>query len=454
MGDTLASYVVGVQVKGQNVAMKEINAIKKAGKDLSKTKITANVGSNKSAAANFRGVRSEINARKELERVKRTNAANSGRSAVAKMQQQRAEAVANKFQSAGGSAVNTVSTGISGGATGLAASLPGLGSLFAASSSAIAGAAQQYVNGITAGKNIALIETSYSKAFKGAAEKGTSAAISGGMFATRETQSFYADLVGQGANAKTLAKPENLKAFNDLAKAQGVGSLQELFGRIQSGTLKEGAAFGGLTKTDIDILAGQGDLLNDRYTKESGVQGILRTITRRRGSINAAAGTGESNRLGRLVKEEGTLRESAESFEQTAAGTLGRSGYDLARKNQLIELKLSAKSQKVAQKVEKFKQGATEALINEASGVDADGKPARPKTGQEILFNTLKSGFTNAATPDTGSAEAPDMKQKNQRYADSVDDLTRANERAANSLDNFSNKANGQGYGVNTNTGY
>lgn len=476
MADTLASYVVGVQVKGQNVAMKEIHAIKKAGKDLAKTKITANVGSNKTAAANFRGVRAEINARKELERVKRSTAANSGRSAIAKAQAQRAEAVANKFKSAGGAASNAGSTFLSSGAQGLVQALPGIGGLFAAASSAIEAASAQYVAGVTARKNINLVTTNYTKAFKDSFANGTAAAVSGGMFGTRETQNFYADLVGQGVNASTFTG-ENQKLLDDFAKAQGVGSVAELFQRIQSGSLKEGKNFGGLTKTDIDILQGQGDLLNDRYTKESGMQGILRTLARRNAEITAAGSSAESGRLYDVTRTEAQVRETEESDQDAISGALGPSYGDM-RANRFRDARSRARNQNLNRTVNQVgntisseaNSFANDLLSGDfrrvAARIAPGGGMLDPSLARERIESAVENGvmtpqqgqqalqrlFPGGSAPANGGQNP--MGQRVQRYEESVDELSRATDRTAGALNRLSNTANGNGQGVNPNTGY
>lgn len=369
----MKDYVIGVAVKGKNVVLKEIDAIKRAGQKLSKSKFVATLGAKTSAAA--AGVSKPAN----------VTPAFDGRKYV------------EQAKSAGLKARDTLGQAMTSGASGVANALPGLGALFSASQSAIGSAAQEFVAGITASKNIQLVTKNFKLAFGDAMD----GAFKNSMFAGRQNQSVYANLAEQGVKTSTLSKTENVKALEQLARAQGVGSLEELFSRAQSGQLKEGRGF---SKGDIEFAKSATNLLNNRYSADIGMQTFLQLIKSRSSAIEGVAGKSEiagewqrdkktgkmykSGGLAGVVRAEGDIQETEQNYQVKAANSLGRGAYDAMQKDRLADLKIRSKSLSTAIKINQAKIVATEVLVETTEAMTSGKEIMLPGPGG--ILNKMK----------------------------------------------------------------
>lgn len=406
------NYVIGVGLKGQNVVMKEFNAIKKTGEKLAKKKITANVVAKVSAAGSGT--------------AKSAGAARTEAKQLAKVQGKAFAEYAAHAKSGATSARDVLGSAMTGGVSGIASMLPGIGALFSASQSAVGSAAQDYVAGITASKNIQLITANFQRAF-GSAMDGT---FKNSMFANRQNKAVYTNLADQGVKTSTLAAPENVDALDKLARAQGVGSLEELFQRMQSGQLKEGA---GLGKGEIEFLKSASQMLNSRFSAEIGMQTILQTLKGRKGEIDKIAGAENMRGLAGAVRAEGGIQETEQNYQARAAATLGAKGYEAMQATRLADLKLRAKTVGTAAKIEKFKTETSGRVINLADNIENEGLIEGYK---KTVNDYIKEKAAENAASQGGGIASPDGSDAGggAPLLQSNSDLTRAGAALANTL--------------------
>lgn len=371
----MKDYVIGVKLKGQNVVLKEVNAIKKAGEKLAKNKINVKIGAKVGAVA--------------------TAASTAAASKAATPNFDTKKYVA-QAKEAGGKARDVLGSAMTSGVSGVASMLPGIGALFSASQSAVGSAAQEYVAGITSSKNIQLITANFQRAF-GSAMDG---AFKNSMFAGRQNQAVYANLAEQGVKVSTLSDRSNVDTLDKFARSQGVGSLEELFQRMQSGQLKEGA---GLGKGEIEFLKNASQMLNSRYSSEIGMQTILQTLKGRKGEIEKVAGTSGMKNLASAVRTEGGIRETEENYQVRAANELGSKGYAAMQSVRLADLKIRAKTLGTAAKFEKFKADTTGRVVNLTDNVEKEGLvEGYKKTVKDYINEKAKE---QAGVPDGGGGE-------------------------------------------------
>lgn len=412
----MKDYVIGVKLKGQNVVLKEVNAIKKAGEKLAKNKINVKIGAKVGAVA--------------------TAASTAAASKAATPNFDTKKYVA-QAKEAGGKARDVLGSAMTSGVSGIASMLPGIGSLFSASQSAVGSAAQEYVAGITASKNIQLITANFERAFGNAMD----GAFKNSMFANRQNKAVYANLAEQGVKTSTLSDRGNVDLIDKLARSQGVGSLEELFQRMQSGQLKEGA---GLGKGEIEFLKSASQMLNSRYSSEIGMQTILQTLKGRKGEIEKVAGTGGMQNLASAVRTEGGIRETEENYQVKAANMLGRKGYDAMQSVRLADLKLRARTVGLAAGVSKVQTEAGNQLADMSDDIEkgdwkAIGKRFVPgyidPRAAERQGIKLPNGDTDGGGGEdvSGSGGGAPLSQSNS-------DLTRAGSALADTL----NKINSQ----------
>lgn len=427
------NYVIGVGLKGQNVVMKEFNAIKKAGAKLSKGKINVNVGSGKGG---FASVRNEINARKQLEREKRNADATRG---VREMEKRNAMAVKNRIasvQSGAGKARDALGAAMTGGLAGVASSLPGIGALFSAAQSSIEAAAQEFVAGVTATKNIRLIENNFSRAFGDSMRE----AFDGSMFSVRQNQAVYANLAEQGVKTSTLSDRGNVDLLDKFARAQGVGSLEELFQRMQAGQLKEG---GGLGKGEIEFLKSSSQMLNNRYSAEIGMQTILRMLKSKKSTIEEIAGTGNMRGLAQSVRSEGNIQTVEQNFSSAGASAAGYAAYQTGMANRIADRADRMRFQRSAQFINNGMRRVTRAatsMIDDAldpvAAQRAGRQPLRVHDLPGEFIERLITPATPAPASEGGGVASPDGSAAggSAPLSQSNSDLTRAGAALANTL--------------------
>lgn len=411
------NYVIGIGLKGQNVVMKEFNAIKKAGTKLSKSKITANVAAKVSAAGSGTS--------------KSAGAARTEAKQLAKVQGKAFAEYTQHAQRGAAAGRDVLGSAMTSGVSGIASMLPGIGSLFSASQSAVGSAAQEYIAGITASKNIQLITANFERAFGNAMD----GAFKNSMFANRQNKAVYANLAEQGVKVSTLADRGNVDLIDKFARAQGVGSLEELFQRMQSGQLKEGA---GLGKGEIEFLKSASQMLNNRYSADIGMQTILQTLKGRKSEIEKIAGTGSMRSLAGAVRTEGGIRETEENYQVRAARELGRKGYDAMQDVRLADLKIRAKTLGAVAKIEKFKADTTGRVVNLADNVEKEGLvEGYKKTVKDYINEKAKE---QAGVPDGGGGEDVSGSGGGAPLSQSNSDLTRAGASLAATLNAINNQ--------------
>lgn len=415
----MKDYVIGVGLKGQNVVLKEFAAIKKAGTKLSKSKITANVAAKVSAAGSGTS--------------KSAGAARTEAKQLAKVQGKAFAEYTQHAQRGAAAGRDVLGSAMTSGVSGIASMLPGIGSLFSASQSAVGSAAQEYIAGITASKNIQLITANFERAFGNAMD----GAFKNSMFANRQNKAVYANLAEQGVKVSTLADRGNVDLIDKFARAQGVGSLEELFQRMQSGQLKEGA---GLGKGEIEFLKSASQMLNNRYSADIGMQTILQTLKGRKSEIEKIAGTGSMRSLAGAVRTEGGIRETEENYQVKAATTLGRKGYDAMQSVRLADLKSRAKNLGRAVGLEKLKVKGAEIVdetLDELTSGNTGGKQV-PQILIEKTYNKAKEYFSGDT--DGGGGEDVSGSGGGAPLSQSNSDLTRAGASLAATLNAINNQ--------------
>lgn len=363
----MKDYVIGVKLKGQNVVMKEIDAVKKAGAKLAKTNFTAKVGSG-GGRASFAGVRNEINARKQLERERRNAEATRG---VREMEKRNATTFKNRLDSAKSGAAtgrDVLGSAMTGGVSGIANTLPGAGAIFAAAEGSIQQAAQMFVQGVTASKNIKLVEANFGRAFGNSmngAFKGTAFEFQNSGNANRTTQSTFATLAEQGVNASTLSKKENIDILSKAMQAQGISSLDEFFARAQSGQLKLGA---GLERGHLSYAQSLAQGLNDKYSSEISMQGLLALLKSRSSKISASAGSGDLPSLAKSARKEQEIKDREENFAGEADAFEG--SYNTGFRNRRLDRADMMKFQRLAQSVSNAKRAVIDRIYEAGDNIN------------------------------------------------------------------------------------
>ncbi len=437
MADKLADFVVGIGLKGQNVALKEINKAKKAGKELSKQRIQTDVQSR----------RSETNARKQIDLIKRQTQATKTQTEVAKKQTQAQSQFTQNLRGGVQSGVGVASSAMTGGVSSVASQTPLLGSFFGASQSAIESAAQEYVAGVTAAKNIQLVKSNYARAFGGAFSEGMQRTIDAGMFSDRAAKAFYSSLTDQGVAAGTSAKLA--PGLDVLARSQGVGNIEELMGRLQSGTLKEQA---GLTKSDIVLLQSQAQLLNNRFTSDIGAQMITQTLQRVMPQMSAVAGTQNMRRLSQSVRAEGNIQESEQNYSEGATSLFGGS-YEAMNRGRTQDRALRARLQGAARRVNNVGRNIADRATRLVENVSEYGLVEGyrrtinqtvddMREGRGITDDTAASGGT-IQTGDSEADDAPANPAPLSMQADTINnEILRSGRAIADSLTQINNQLN------------
>lgn len=394
MSEKLADYVVGLGLKGQNVALLEINKARKAGKELSKQKNKVNLSD----------VKAQDTAKKQLQLTKQQTQAIREQASAAKTSRP-FEQFQQKARGVGSAGANAFQGAMTGGVSSLASQTPLLGSFFGASQSAIESAAQEYVAGVTATKNIQLVKSNYAKAFGGAFSEGMQRTISAGMFSDRAAKAFYTSLADQGVSAKTAtgAAP----GLDLLARSQGVGSIDELMGRLQSGTLKETA---GLSKADIVLLQSQSQLLNNRFTSDVGAQMITQTLQRLAPQMRAVSGTQNMRNLAGSVRAEGDTQEAEQNYSAGATSLFGGS-YESMNRGRTQDRALRARLQGAARRVNNVGRNIADRATRLAENVSEHGlvEGYRRTINQTVTDMREGRGITDdtatTGTLDTGNYE-------------------------------------------------
>lgn len=459
MSEVLEDYLVSVGIKGQDVVLAETAKIKKSVNEIKQSSSastkTATVDFSKNAKSfreNFANIRKEINARKQLNQIKRQSSLMSGRRELESIRSKEAAAKASQTEKVVGGiqgAGQRASGAFQGAMMGsLITQLPGLGSLFSAANSSIESAGQEFVAGIAAQRNIRLITKNFTKNFGSAFDQS----FSGGMFATRETKAMFNDLAEQGVKTSTLTSGKNQNLLDEFARAQGVGSIQELFQRAQSGQLKEGAGFG---KSDIMMAQSAAGLMGNRYTADLGMQMFLRTIERRRGAVGQVAGSGPMTDLATSVHDAGRIGEREESYQAEAAGLFAGSENPMYR-SRASERRLRARMQGAARRVSNTgrniqgrvmrlgeniaEHGVIEGYRRTVEQAQQDYREGRGLTSDEDPTDSSNQRERQRTQPRMQrGAENPDLRSS---LNPNVDDVSRASSALASEINNLTNQIN------------
>lgn len=238
-----------------------------------------------------------------------------------------------------GDGVKKLGGGIMGGATtalgggsGLIAKIPGIGGLFSAASSAVENASQQFVAGISAGKNIKLLSSNFAAAMGIGLDRS--------IYRARDRMSAYTKLGDIGVNKSLVGKNQGL--LEQFARSQGHGSMEEATQALVSGQIKQGR---GLSKSQIDLINSYKDLLGNAHTASTGfelIAGVLKeasgetkkysdkldeaaTFRDRRGRTRRGASTAD------LISSEGNIQTAEENYMAGGASLFGGSYAQMNR---------------------------------------------------------------------------------------------------------------------------
>lgn len=262
----------------------------------------------------------------------------------------------------GGGASGTFQSGMTQGASGMAARIPGVGGLLNAAQSAVESAAQEYVQGVTASKNIKLLEGNFSMAFGRGAEKAFK-----GMFRKRDMQAAFSDFADAGVDKKTLMKKENLGILEKTAKSQGVGSAQELMQRIASGQLKAGR---GISNSDIDLIQSQSGLLGNKHTADIGMKMILETLNRSSKSMDKFSKEFDQSGASGAIRTEGRIQTAEENYTAGGAAMFPGRSYDAMMRSRRTDRSMRARLQPAARGISNFQNrvvGGVTSLVDDIS---------------------------------------------------------------------------------------
>jgi hypothetical protein len=222
-------------------------------------------------------------------------------------------------------------------------------------------------------------------------------------------KAFYSSLVEQGAKAETVTKAA--PGLELLAKSQGVGSIDELMGRLQSGTLKEGA---GLSKADITLLQSQSQLLNNRYTSDIGTQMLTQTLQRLTPQMQAVANSQPMRDLTSAVSRETSLQDTERYYSAEGASLFGGENVTEMYANRRADRQGRADALPFAQAVNGVQRNAAQRARNlgravtdgDALGVGIEMLPAHMQEAarQQRLRNQQNSG---QGVSEGGGGEGP-----------------------------------------------
>lgn len=262
--------------------------------------------------------------------------------------------IGQNIQKISGGAIGSAGTAMNSGGSGLIAKIPGIGGLFSAASSAVESAAQEFVAGISASKNIKMLSSNFAAAMGIGLDKS--------IYRARDRMSAYTKLGDMGADKDLIKK--NQGTLEQFAKSQGLGSMEEAIQALASGQIKQGR---GLSASQIDLMNGYKELLGNAHTVSTGLElmfGVIKDAEKgtkkyadaldkkemyrnKKGKMVAGGSTAD------LIAAEGSIQTAEENYMAGGASLFGGS-YGSMNKTRTQDRLIRSKTMGIAQGVSKM----------------------------------------------------------------------------------------------------
>lgn len=266
------------------------------------------------------------------------------------------KAIGDNVKKIGGSSIGSVNAGMTGGGSALISRIPGIGGLFSAASSAVESAAQEFIAGISASKNIKLLSSNFAAAMGIGLDKS--------IYRARDRMAAYTKLGDIGVDKSLVGK--NQGALEQFARSQGLGSMEEAVQALASGQIKQGR---GLSKSQIDLINSYKDLLGNAHTASTGfelIAAVLKDAEKETKKYSDALGKGDlyKDKKGKmrrgasaadLIAQEGGIQTAEENYMAGGASLFGGS-YESMNKTRTQDRLLRSKTLGIAKAVSKMQQ--------------------------------------------------------------------------------------------------
>jgi len=298
--------------------------------------------------------------------------------------------IGQNIQKISGGAIGSAGTAMNSGGSGLIAKIPGIGGLFSAASSAVESAAQEFVAGISASKNIKMLSSNFAAAMGIGLDKS--------IYRARDRMSAYSKLGDIGVDKSLVGK--NQGTLEQFAKSQGLGSMEEAVQALASGQIKQGR---GLSKSQIDLINSYKDLLGNAHTASTGfelIAGVLKDAEKGTKKYSDAL---DKSGTSKLIAAEAGIQTAEENYMAGGASLFGGS-YGAMNKTRTQDRQIRSKTLGIATGISKIQNRVTGAALNKLDKV-MSGKEM-PKQGHEMLGDIIGDAIRG---DDLGNvpAEAP-----------------------------------------------
>lgn len=286
-----------------------------------------------------------------------------------------------------------MSTAMTGGGSALVAKIPGIGGLFSAASSAVESAAQEFVAGISASKNIKMLSSNFAAAMGIGLDKS--------IYRARDRMAAYTKLGDIGVDKGLVGK--NQGTLENFAKSQGLGSMEEAVQALASGQIKQGR---GLSKSQIDLINAYKDLLGNAHTASTGfelIAGVLKDAEKetkkyadelekrpmyrnKKGKMVAGASTAD------LIASEGAIQTSEENYMAGGASLFGGS-YAAMNRTRTQDRQLRSRTQGIAQGISRAQNRLVGAGMNQIDRLTGARPPSARGAGMNPIFNVINDAI-------------------------------------------------------------
>lgn len=317
------------------------------------------------------------------------------------------KAIGDNVKKMSGSTMGGVSAAMTGGGSALVARIPGIGGLFSSASSAVESAAQQFVAGISAGKNIKLLSSNFAAAMGIGLDRS--------IYRARDRMSAYSKLGDIGVDKELVGK--NQGQLEQFARSQGLGSMEEAVQALASGQIKQGR---GLSKSQIDLINSYKDLLGNAHTASIGfelIAGVLKEASAETKKYSDRLGAGEMyrNRRGQMVRgasaadliqSEGNIQTSEENYMAGGASLFGGS-YASMNRIRSQDREMQAQLLPAAQRVSRVQHRVVGAVSRLARNVQEHGLVEGYRISNQEAAQEIQDAGGTASFITGGEGEQP-----------------------------------------------
>jgi len=287
--------------------------------------------------------------------------------------------IGQNIQKISGGAIGSAGTAMNSGGSGLIAKIPGIGGLFSAASSAVESAAQEFVAGISASKNIKMLSSNFAAAMGIGLDKS--------IYRARDRMAAYTKLGDIGVDKSLVGK--NQGTLEQFAKSQGLGSMEEAVQALASGQIKQGR---GLSKSQIDLINSYKDLLGNAHTASTGfelIAGVLKDAEKETKKYSDAL---DRSGTSRLISAEAGVQTAEENYMAGGAALFGGS-YGAMNRTRVQDRQLRSRTQGIAQGISRVQNrvvGAGMNVIDEMTGARA---PSTRGVGMNPAFRIINDAI-------------------------------------------------------------